>query len=117
MLGLDLIGAGENLAAYTIMVKIRKVDPDKLRKVAAGDASWGGILPMAITVADSAPKASLEIVLPIVKAQMEKIGITADLSTTEKAPKTGAPHEMAIVLGAGTVLGLALALLYRLVRG
>lgn len=109
MLGLDIIGAGESLAAYTILVKVRSVDADKLR-AAITDKPWGGAIPGALTVVDSAPKLVLEVGLPIAKAQLEKIGIVADLSTTQKAPKAGGPHEMVTVLGVGAVLGFVLAL-------
>ncbi len=111
MLGLDLIGAGENLAAYTILVRIRSIDTAKL-SVAAGT----GVIPGAITVANEAPQLALEMVLPVAKAQMEKLGINADLSLTQKAPKAGAPYEMVKVLGVGTVLGILLTTLYHWVR-
>lgn len=111
MRGLDVIGAGENLAAYTILLRVRSIDADKLRR-AVTDKAWGGAIPGAIAVVDSAPKFALEMALPILKSQLEKAGIMADLSTTQKAPKSGAPHEALVVLGAGTLLGLALASLY-----
>ncbi len=110
MLGLDIIGAGENLSAYTILVRVRSIDPAKL-SAAAGS----GVIPGAITVANEAPQLALEMMLPVAKSQMEKIGINADLSITQKPPKaTTAPHEMTIVLGIGAALGFSAMLLYHL---
>lgn len=119
MLGLDIIGAGENLSAYTIMLRIRSIDAAKLRQ-AITDKSWGGTIPGAIAMVDSAPEMALGIGLPIAKTQLEKIGITADLSTTQKAPKAGARYGWAVTLGVGVVLGFVLALagrsLYHLIQ-
>lgn len=119
MRGLDVIGAGESLASYTILVRVRSVDPAKLRQ-AITDKPWGGAIPGAIAVVDEIPSAALDIVLPVAKSQLEKIGIMADLSRTQKPPKAAAKHESAIVLGVGAVLGIVLALvgksLYHLVH-
>lgn len=108
MHGLDVIGAGENLSAYTILVRIRSIDTAKLQAKAGS-----GVIPGAIAMANEMPQLALETALPVVKAQVEKIGITADFSIaqTQKAPKAGAPHEMAVVLGVGAALGGMLALI------
>ena len=112
MLGLDLIGAGENLAAYTIMLRIRSIDAAKLRQ-AVTEKSWGGAIPGAIAMVDSAPDLALGVALPIAKTQLEKMGITADLSTTQKPPKAGSLRGTLVVLGTGAVLGFVLALVGR----
>lgn len=109
MIGLDLIGAGEGLAGYTILLHVRSIDASKLRQ-AITTKSWGGAIPGAIAIVDETPKLALDIALPIAKSQLEKVGIMADLSTTEKAPKAGPKYEMLKVLGVGTVLGIVLAL-------
>lgn len=111
MLGLDVIGAGESLAPYTLMVHVRRIDPEKLRK-GITDKPWGAALPGAIQMVDSAPELALEVALPIVKTQLEKIGITADITKTTSPPKGKPPgHEMEAVLGLGVVSGIALAIL------
>lgn len=119
MRGLDVIGAGESLAPYTILVRVRKVDPAKLRAVIT-DKPWGAAIPGAIQMADSAPELALEVVLPIIKTELETIGITADLSKTKTPPKGSSSHEMEIVFGVGAVLGVVLALfgktLYSLIK-
>jgi len=109
MIGLDLIGAGENLGAYTIMLRIRSIDAGKLRQ-AITDKSWGGAIPGAISMADSAPELALGVALPIAKSQLEKVGISADLSMTQKPPKAGARGEVFVTLGVGAALGFVLAL-------
>ena len=118
MLGLDLIGAGENLGAYTIMVRVKSIDPAKLRQTIT-DKAWGGAIPGAISMVDSAPDLALGVALPVLKGQLEKIGITADLSTTKKPPKAAPRGEVFVTLGVGAVLGIVLALggraLYHLV--
>lgn len=119
MLGLDIIGAGERLAAYTVMARVRSIDPEKLRRTIT-DKAWGGVIPGAITVADEIPSAALDIVLPIAQAELAKIGITADLSRTEKPPKAAGRRETAILLGVGAVGGIILVFagrfLYRLIK-
>lgn len=111
MLGLDLIGAGESLAPYTIMVRVRSVDPVKLRQTVVDSApSWGATIPGAVQVVDSAPELALEIALPVLQNELRKIGIMADLTKTKTPPKGGSSHEMEIVLGVGAALGIALAL-------
>jgi hypothetical protein len=120
MRGLDIIGAGESLAPYTIMVHVRKVDPAKLRATIT-DKPWGAAIPGAIQMVDSAPELALEVVLPIVKTQLEQIGITADITKTTSPPKGGkVGHEMQLVLGLGAVLGIGLAVvggsLYHLIH-
>lgn len=121
MIGLDIIGAGESLAPYTIMVHVRSIDPAKLRAVIT-NKPWGAAIPGAIQMVDSAPELALEVALPIVKTQLERIGIAADLTTTKSPPKGKAPsHEMEAVLGLGAVFGIALTIvggtLYHLVKG
>lgn len=111
MLGLDVIGAGESLAPYTIMVHVRSIDTAKLRK-GITDKPWGAALPGAIQMVDAAPELALEVALPIVKTQLENIGITADITTTKSPPKGKAPgHEMEAVLGLGVVAGITLAII------
>ena len=120
MRGLDIIGAGESLAPYTIMVHVRKVDPAKLRATIT-DKPWGAAIPGAIQMVDSAPELALEVVLPIVKTQLEQIGITADITKTTSAPKGSVGHEMEAVLGLGALVGFTLAIvggsLYYLITG
>lgn len=115
MIGLDLIGAGEGLASQTIMVRVKRIDADKLRESVAGKKLWGGVIPMAISAMDSVPEYALGAVLPVAKAQLADIGITADLSTTKSPPSPNAPHEGLILLSVGAVLGAALAFIGRAV--
>jgi hypothetical protein len=112
MLGLDLIGAGESLAAHTIMLRIRSIDTAKFRK-AVTEKAWGGAIPGAIAMVDAAPQFALEVALPVAKTQLAAMGITADLSTTQSPPTRTPPHEMAFVLGLGTAVGIVLAIIGR----
>ena len=116
MRGLDLIGAGEGLAAYTIMLRIRRIDTAKLAaKVGSG------AIPGAVSMVDAAPEFALAAGLPVVKAQLEKIGITADVSTTKTAPKATDTREVFVTFGLGAVVGAVLTLtahlLYSLLKG
>lgn len=119
MLGLDIIGAGEALAPYTIVMRVKSIDSAKLRQ-AVSDSSWGSVIPGALQIVDSAPELSLEVALPVVKAQLQKIGIMADITKTKTPPKGTTSYEMVTVLGFGTVLGVVLALfgktLYHLIK-
>ena len=111
MLGLDIIGAGESLAPYTILVHIRSIDPTKLRQtVSAAASSWGATIPGAIQMVDSAPELTLEVALPVLQAELTKIGINADVTSTKTPPKGKTPgHEMEVVLGVGAAIGIVLA--------
>lgn len=108
MRGLDIIGAGENLASQTIMLRIRSIDAEKLRQ-AVTDKPWGGAIPGAVSMANTAPELALGIALPIAKSQLARVGIDADLSTTKTPPKANPPHEMLAVWSLATVFGVALA--------
>jgi hypothetical protein len=127
MRGLDIIGAGEGLAAYTIVLHVRSIDTAKLRS-AVTDSSWGAVIPAAIAIVDSQPQAALEIAVPLVKSQLDKAGIMADVITAKAAPpfdKALPAHQMlkgvATGLGIGAVAGVMLALfgkkVYHLIRG
>lgn len=119
MLGLDLIGAGEGLAAYTIMLRIRSIDTNKLRQAITTKA-WGGAIPGAVFMVDSAPEIALATALPVVKGQLAQLGVTADLSTTKTPPKASDPREVLVTLGLGAAIGVFLTLsgrlLYNLVK-
>ena len=120
MRGLDIIGAGQGLAPYTIMVHVRSIDSEKLRR-GVTDKPWGAALPGAVQMVDSAPELALEVVLPIVRTQLERIGVTADITTTKSPPKGKAPgHEMEAVLALGAAAGIALtvvgSLLYNFIH-
>lgn len=109
MLGLDIIGAGESLAPYTIMLHVNSIDTAKLR-AAVTDQPWGAAIPSAIQMVDSAPELALEVALPIVETQLVKAGINATITSTKTPPKGKSSHEMETVLGVGVVLGIALAI-------
>jgi hypothetical protein len=119
MRGLDLIGAGENLAPYTIMLRIRSIDTAKLR-LAITDKPWGSAIPGIVSMVDTSPEFALATGLPIVKGQLEKIGVTVDLSTTRTPGKAISSREVFVVLGLGAAIGVALTLtgrlLYNLVK-
>ncbi len=119
MFGIDIIGAGESLAPYTVMLRIKSVDPAKLKETASA-SSWAAAIPGAVQMMDAAPELALEIALPIVQKEMEKIGITADITKTKTPPKGSTSYEMLVVLGLGTVGGVVLALfgktLYNLIK-
>jgi hypothetical protein len=114
MLGLDIIGAGENLSSYTILFRIRSVDTAKLQAGIAGNATWGSVLPAAVMLVDTSPGAALDIAIPILKSQLAQIGITADVAKTEKGPKAAPQHEMLQTLVLGGVTGFLLGVLLAL---
>lgn len=113
LVGLDaraVVGAGEGLSTQTIMVRIKKIDPEKL-KHGLGDKAWGGALGPALAVVDQFPQAVLDIAVPQAKNYLDSIGITADVTLTNSPPPPRAPAEAPAALGVGVALGAVLAIL------
>lgn len=109
MIGLDLIGAGEGLGSQTIQIRVTKLDPVKLRAMAG--EKWGGLIEPVLPIIDENPEMVLKGLFPVVKMELEKKGITADLSTvkTASAPRPG--HEVRNMIGVGAVFGALVAFL------
>lgn len=109
MEGLDYLGAGEGLATQSIVVRVRSIDVPKLRSaVSAG--SYGALIEPALTAVDHFPALAIDLTLPIAKQQLEKIGITADLSVANTPPPSRPPSEAKVAFLIGTGAGIILAI-------
>lgn len=112
MLALDLLGAGEGLATQAVVVRVRQIDPEKLRRSLKAGA-WGAILAPALAVVDQFPRQAVDLALPVAKRQLAEIGVVADLSATDAPPPPRAPAETGVAMAVGGVIGIALTLLGR----
>lgn len=112
MIGLDLLGAGENLATQTILLKIKSIDPEKLRK-SLDAGSWGAALAPALAVVDQFPKLAIDTALPVAKQQLEAMGIVAELAASNAPPPPRPPAETKAALVVGAAFGAVLAIVGR----
>jgi hypothetical protein len=109
MIGLDLLGAGEGLSTQAIVVRVRNIDPAKLR-AAVKAGPWGAALAPAVSVVDQFPKLALDLALPIATQELKKIGITAELAASDNPPPPRPPAETKAAITVGAVLGVLLSL-------
>lgn len=113
MLALDMLGAGEGLSTQAIIVRVKKVDAPKLRKSLEAGA-WGAAISPALAVVDQFPQLAIDIALPIATKQLEGMGITADLTSSNNPPPPRPPAESRNALIFGAAAGLALGALLSL---
>jgi hypothetical protein len=113
MEGLDLLGATDAFADQYITFRIKNIDPDKLRQ-AVGSAAES-----ALTIANTAPKAALDLVVPIVKNKIKDYGVDAEIVVSKVPPSKGgrAFSEFWVGALAGTVLGLTSLGIYKGLAG
>lgn len=106
---IDILGesARPGLRSQVIVAKINGIDEEKLRRAVAGDSRWrSAITDGALSLASRAPKAVLDLALPIAGQVLKsEYGIDATLSAANAPP----PVRSASELWPGVALGLGLA--------
>ena len=115
MEGLDLLGAVSTaLANERVTFRIKSVDSDKLRSKLAG--STGAFAAAGLHFVDAAPKAALDIAVPVIRDKMREYGVEAE-ATISSAPagKQRALSEFFPGLVVGAVLGGASLAIWKLV--
>jgi len=103
--GLDMLGAkGDGLKDQFIVLNVKHIDADKLRKgIGATGAADAGIS-VALSVVDSQPKMALDLGLPIAKRYLrENLGVDAEITAANVAPQARGKSEFfsGAVVGAG----------------
>lgn len=104
--GYDVLGADDALANQYIVVRVKRIDRDKLAAALGG--SRGQLASSAIQVVNTMPKAIIDAALPIAKTQATKYGIDVDIASTDVPPnlRRRAFSEFWPGLGIGIVLGV-----------
>jgi hypothetical protein len=101
--GLDILGA--TLADQYIILRVKRVDKDRLRSKLGG--ATGALAGPALTMVDASAKAALDVALPIAVGKAKEYGIELEASATNVPPqmRSRALSEFWPGLLAGAVLG------------
>lgn len=106
MRGFDLLGATDALADQLIIVRVKRVDTERLKQRIGGKA--GAATSAAMAFVNLAPKAALDIALPIALGQLKTMGIEAEAQVSSAPMPTTrrrAFSEFFPGLAVGVVLG------------
>ena len=87
MNGFDLLGAADAFSDQYITVRVKSIDREKLKRAIGG--SKGAIASSALSIVDSAPKAVLDIVKPVVVNKARDYGIDAEVVVSNVPPSKG----------------------------
>lgn len=112
VIALDIMGAGENLASQAIVVRIRSVDVEKLRKALDVGAAGVALAP-AVAIVDKMPKLAIDMALPVLREELRKMGIEAEVWGAEAPPPPRAASEALPAAAVGAAAGAGLALVGR----
>jgi len=116
VIGLDLLGAGEGFATQAIVLRVRRIDAERMRaKLTESTPTWAPAIVSAVKLADNAPRLALDVALPVVKQQLAAFGVEADVfagpaAATGLVPAVRDPIASREAIIAGVVLGALLAL-------
>jgi hypothetical protein len=116
MNGLDLFGAAENLSNQYLVLHIKGIDADVLKKKIGG--TKGAIAAASLSIVNREPKAVLDILSPIISGAAKSYGVDADLVVTNVPPSKGgrALSEFWPGLVAGAVLGGSILAIVKLIQ-
>lgn len=86
-----MIGAvSTGFASQNVVVRVDAVDGDVLKRKLAEEGRSGAIAPAVILAADHAPKAAIDVAIPLVVKEMKKYGVTARITSSDAPPAQGA---------------------------
>ena len=109
MLGTTRVGA---LSDQYLVVRIKKVDADKLRAKVGG----GAAIAAALAVVNTAPKAVLDVAAPYLAGVAKDYGIDADVTHADFPPAAGKTSEFWPGMGVGAGLLGACYGIFRLIK-
>jgi hypothetical protein len=103
--GYDVLGAEDALANQYIVVRVKRIDRNKLAAAIGG--SKGQLASSAMQVVNTMPKAIIDAALPIAKSKALNYGIDVDIAATDVPSnlRKRAFSEFWPGLGIGIVLG------------
>ena len=113
MEGLDLLGAADAFSDQYITFRVKNIDRERLRQKLGG--TTGSVASSALSIVDSAPKAVLDLVLPVVRNKAKDYGVDTEIVVSNVPPSKGgrAFSEFWPGIIAGTVLGGASLLIFK----
>lgn len=86
--GLDLLGAsGDSLSNQYVTFRIKRIDGEKLREKLGG--STGMLAAAGLHFVDAAPKAALDMAMPVIVGQVKQYGIDAEATVSNVPPSKG----------------------------
>ena len=111
MLGtLHMLGAAPvtGLSSQQIIVNVKSIDVDKLRKSIGVEGAKAAGLGAALAIVDNEPKMALDIGIPIGRNYLKDMGVYAEITVANKAPAARGKSEfwpgLAVGVGASTVV-------------
>jgi hypothetical protein len=116
MEGLALLGAADALSDQYITIRVKRIDRDKLKQKLGGTP--GSAAGAALSFVDMAPKAALDLALPLVRNEASKYGVEVETVVSNVPPTKGgrAISEFFPGLLMGTVLGASGYMIVKLVQ-
>lgn len=112
-MSLELLGA-DALSDQYITVRVRRIDPVKLRQKLGGKSGW--LASMGVGVVEQVPKAALDAALPVAKSILARdYGVELETTVTKVPPSQGGRDvsEFWTGLAAGTAVGASTLLIFK----
>lgn len=106
--GLHMLGASgsDGLKNQFIVVKIDRIDADALKRKLAEGGHSAAIAPLVMLATDRAPKAAVDLALPLAVKELREYGVYAKLTAHDVPPPEGRARSEFLpgfVVGAGVV--------------
>jgi len=87
MEGLELLGAADALADQYITFRIKNIDREKLKYKLGGTS--GAVAGPALSIIDTAPKAALDLIAPIIRSTAKDYGVDTEILISNVPPSKG----------------------------
>jgi hypothetical protein len=116
MEGLVLLGAADALSDQYITIRVKRIDRETLKRQLGG--TTGSAASAALSFVDMAPKAALDLALPLARNELSKLGVDVETTVSNVPPAKGgrAISEFFPGLVVGTVLGVGTFSLVKIVQ-
>jgi hypothetical protein len=102
---IHMLGAGDGLRSQYIVLRVDRIDQDVLKAKLAEAGASSAIAPLVVLATDKAPKAVIDLALPVAMKQLEQYGVHARASAGEDLPPVRGASEFfpGLAVGAATV--------------
>jgi hypothetical protein len=85
--GLDLLGAGDAFSNQYITFRVKYIDREKLKLALGG--STGSVASSALSIVDTAPKAFIDLMTPIIRDKAKDYGVDTEIMVSNVPPSKG----------------------------
>lgn len=106
-LGLDMLGAGDGLRNQFLTIKVDHVDGPILKRRLAEAGQSGAIAPAVLFAVDTAPKAAVDVAIPLAEKELAKYGVTARIVASDVPPAQGGRRRSEFFPGVAVGAGVA----------